>query len=264
MKDNNLKYLYGPVYSWRLGMSLGVDPLSDKHKICNLDCIYCQLGKTVHLSNERKVYVPTHEIINEIIGLPKMELDYITICGRGEPTLAKNLGEIIRAIKKIRREKIAVITNSTLMDQQEAQKDLLLADCVVAKIDAFDQVSLAAIDRSMDELNFGKIYTGIKEFRQTYRGKLALQIMFIKENMLYAKEIAEVVREINADEIEINTPLRPCACASLSIDQLKEIKKQFEGMPAITVFEKDKKDYKPLNERDTIQRHGNYKAAAIC
>ncbi|MCR4336297.1 MAG: radical SAM protein, partial [Candidatus Omnitrophica bacterium] len=51
MIQTNFKYVYGPVQSWRMGKSLGIDPLSDKVKICNLDCIYCQLGRTSVLSH---------------------------------------------------------------------------------------------------------------------------------------------------------------------------------------------------------------------
>jgi len=37
--------IYGPVASWRLGKSLGIDLIS-REKTCSFDCIYCQLGKT--------------------------------------------------------------------------------------------------------------------------------------------------------------------------------------------------------------------------
>lgn len=43
--ENNLIYIYGPVSSWRLGKSLGVDVISSDKKICNFDCVYCQLGQ---------------------------------------------------------------------------------------------------------------------------------------------------------------------------------------------------------------------------
>ena len=60
------KYIYGPVKSWRMGKSLGIDPVSDTAKVCNLNCIYCQLGKTHILTDERKEYVPTKTIADEI------------------------------------------------------------------------------------------------------------------------------------------------------------------------------------------------------
>ena len=51
------KYIYGPVSSWRLGRSLGVDAISHvKGKLCNYDCIYCQVGKTKIFNTKRKIF----------------------------------------------------------------------------------------------------------------------------------------------------------------------------------------------------------------
>ena len=94
------KYIYGPVPSWRLGSSLGIDLLSQEKKICNFDCIYCQIGKTESYTAERKVYIPVKKVIDELKFVPLVNIDYITLSGRGEPTLAKNLGEVIDAIKQ--------------------------------------------------------------------------------------------------------------------------------------------------------------------
>ncbi|GAG26027.1 unnamed protein product, partial [marine sediment metagenome] len=181
----NYKYIYGPVPSWRLGSSLGIDPLSEKVKICNFDCIYCQIGKTKIFAKERRVFVPTAKIIKEIKPLPAIRIDYITFSGSGEPTLAKNLGRMIKAIKKIRKEKIAVLTNSSLMHRKDVQKDLLLADFVVAKLDAHLQDIFVRINQPMKTIGLEKIINGIKKFKGRFRGKLALQIMFVKKNKKY-------------------------------------------------------------------------------
>ncbi len=85
---NKYKYIYGPVFSWRLGRSLGIDPISKEKKICTFDCLYCQLGKTDRLTNIRSMFVPTVEIIKEIRKIPPLKIDYLTFSGRGEPTLA--------------------------------------------------------------------------------------------------------------------------------------------------------------------------------
>ena len=63
MSDRN-QYLYGPVPSRRLGLSLGVDIVP--FKTCTLDCIYCQLGKTTCKTLERKEYVPVGEVLAEL------------------------------------------------------------------------------------------------------------------------------------------------------------------------------------------------------
>ena len=266
------KYIYGPVQSWRMGKSLGIDPLSDKAKICNLNCIYCQLGKTHVLTNERKEYVSTDEITHEIRQFFDVSnykdssiienIDYLTFSGRGEPTLAGNLGKMIRAIRKIRNEEIAVITNSTLMHLSEVQKDLFLSDLVVAKLDACDERSFKDVDQSMQGMSFEKILEGIKSFRNSYRGKLAIQIMFVEENRKYAQRIADIARDINADEIQINTPLRPSSARPLDQEGIRMIKSYFAGMPAVTVYEQDRKETIPLDKKATIRRHGNYGSSA--
>lgn len=268
----DFRYIYGPVQSWRMGKSLGIDPLSDTAKICNLNCVYCQLGKTHVLTDERKEYVPTEKIVQEIkrffevIGHENPSLveniDYITFSGRGEPTLAKNLGKMIQAIRRIRKEEIAVITNSTLMHLSEVQKDLFLSDLVIAKLDACDELSFKQVDKAIQGTSFEKTLEGIKRFRNSYQGKLALQIMFVEENKKYAQRIADIARDINADEIQINTPLRPSSVRPLDQEGIRMIKSYFAGMPAVTVYEQDRKETIPLDKKATIRRHGNYDSSA--
>ncbi len=259
MTQQTLKYVYGPVYSWRLGKSLGIDPIAQKDKICNMDCVYCQLGRTFHFSNKRQVYVSAGDIVEEILSLPPTEIDYLTFSGRGEPTLAANLGNMIKALRETRQEKIAVLTNSLLLYDKSVQEDLSLADFVVAKLDACDQETLMRVDKAMPGVDFERIVEGLKMFRQRFQGKLALQIMFIDTNKGYAQRIADIARGIAPDEIEINTPLRPSSAQALSLEELEIIKKSFEGLPAKTVYELEQKTVEPFNERDTIRRHGNYK-----
>ena len=256
---NSFRYIFGPVYSWRLGVSLGIDPVSDKSKLCNFDCVYCQLGDTPVLTVERKVYVPTAEVVEEIKDLPDVQIDHLTFSGRGEPTLAANLGEMIRALRKIRREKIAVITNSSLMDHEDVRQDLALADYILAKLDVCDQYSLGQINRAVHKVDFRNIVAGIQIFRKRFKGKLALQLMFIEDNKPFARQLAELARSINADEVQINTPLRPSAVRPLTREELDEIKICFSGLPAVTVYEKERKSYIPLNEAATKKRHGNYR-----
>ena len=157
MSARNYRYIYGPVPSWRLGSSLGIDPLSRDGKVCSFDCIYCQIGETAFLTDERKTFVPAAKIINELDSLPALKIDYITFSGTGEPTLAENLGQMIKAIKQIRREKIAVLTNSSLMYREDVQRDLFLADFVVAKLDAPSQTIFELVNRPIKTI---KINTG--------------------------------------------------------------------------------------------------------
>jgi len=253
----NFKYIYGPVYSWRLGRSLGVDPLSMKEKVCNMDCVYCQLGRTAHLVNNRLDYVSTQEIIDEVKQIPLDSIDHITFSGRGEPTLAKNLGDMIRAVKVIRKEKIAVITNSSLMFSSQVREDLMEAHFVLAKLDASNQFSYDKIDQGV-ALEFNDIIQGIKDFRSTFKGKLALQIMLLDQNKDDIGQIAKLAKSLGPDEIQLNTPLRPGGAKPLGIAQLEYAKRFFSDVPVISVFDEPTQEYTPMDNASTISRHGNF------
>ena len=258
MIKSKFKYIYGPVYSWRMGMSLGIDPITADKKICNFDCIYCQLGRTTAFYNERQNFVSVNDIIKEINALPPVDIDYYTFSGRGEPTLAKNLGAMIRSVRKSTKGRIAVITNAALIDQKDVQEDLMLADLVLAKLDACDEASLNIVDIPGKGIDFPKIVEGIKDFKKQFKGKLALQIMFIEENKKYAEAIAKIARDIDPDEVQINTPLRPGG-TPLNEEDLINIKKHFKNLPAMTVYEMERRNVEPFDEKETILRHGNFK-----
>jgi len=256
MSARNYRYIYGPVPSWRLGSSLGIDPLSRDGKVCSLDCIYCQIGETAFLTDERKTFVPVAKIIDELGALPALKIDYITFSGTGEPTLAENLGQMIKAIKQIRREKIAVLTNSSLMYREDVQRDLFLADFVVAKLDASSQTIFELVNRPIKTIKIDTIIQAIKDFKSYYPGKLALQIMFIEENKIYAKEIARIAKEIEPDEVQINTPLRPCKVRPLPESELNAIEGHFEGLKTVSVYKAEKREIEPISSKDTLKRRG--------
>jgi len=256
VNTSNFKYIYGPVPSWRLGSSLGVDPLSKKKKVCTFDCIYCQLGKTKNFTRERKVFVSSHDVIKEIKSLPPIKIDYITFSGTGEPTIARNLSSMISSVKIIRNEKIAILTNSSLMDRVEARSALLHVDFVIAKLDACSEDSLKLINRPMPGITFDAIVNGIKEFSAEYTGKLALQIMFIDKNKDKAEELADLAREIGPYEVQINTPLRSCGVKPLPNEELLEIKEYFKNLNPICVYEASHKEIFAISTEDTLRRRG--------
>jgi len=101
-------YLFGPVLSRRLGLSMGVDLL--KYKTCNLDCIYCELGRTTSLTPCRGRFVPPQKVLREISARRGESFDHLTFAGSGEPTLSSDLGEIVRQAKvRGENERFAVV-----------------------------------------------------------------------------------------------------------------------------------------------------------
>ena len=92
-KVRMMSIVYGPVPSWRLGRSLGVDAVSTPSKTCSFDCIYCQLGRTRHPLTTREVFVQPSQLRQELAEVGDVPIDYVTFSGVAEPTLAANLGE---------------------------------------------------------------------------------------------------------------------------------------------------------------------------
>ncbi len=78
--------------------------------------------------------------------------------------------------------------------------------------------------------------------------------MFVKENKRYAKEIAKLAREIDADEVQINTPLRACGVKPLSKQQLGRIQRYFKDVNYTTAYDRHKKNVKPLDKKATAKR----------
>jgi len=251
-----MKAVYGPVSSWRLGRSLGIDLICKPKKVCSFDCIYCQLGKTKRKTLERKVYVKTEKVLKDLEEvLPKIKADVITFSGTGEPTLAKNLEEIIDFLRRKTSLPLAILTNSTLFFDEEVQRALNKLDIVVAKLDASDENSFKKINRPAKGISFEKYLNEIKFFRKNYTGKFALQMMFIKENKNFAKEMARIAKEIGPDEIQINTPLRPCAVKPLNKEEIKKIKKIFSGFKnVISVYEAKKPKVVPIDIEEVKKR----------
>jgi len=249
-------HIFGPVYSWRLGYSLGIDPLSAKEKVCNYDCIYCQLGRTGQLSRRRRIFVPVREMIREVRRLPPMKIDYITFSGRGEPTLAKNLGRMIKAVRKIRPGKIAVITNGSLLYQKRVRQDLMQTDFVLVKLDACDDMFWRKINHPVGGIGYKHMLAGIKIFRRQYKGRFGLQIMLMDMNRTAVGCLADLARLLRPDEVQLNTPLRQSPVAPLSRPLMLELARIFKRCRVRMVYQVKRKKVKPLNVKATRYRHG--------
>ena len=147
-------YLFGPVPSRRLGISLGVDLVP--HKTCSLNCIYCECGRTTNLTIERKAYVPTETVLAELKTFlePKPKLDYITFSGAGEPTLHSGIGEIVKFLKtNFPNYKIALLTNGTLFYQPELIKEVKSIDLILPSLDAASDLVFRKLNRPFPKLH---------------------------------------------------------------------------------------------------------------
>jgi len=247
--------LYGPVSSWRLGRSLGVDLVSTKDKTCSFDCIYCQLGKTVHPLVRRREFEPMSRLAQELETVKNIVVDYVTFSGVAEPTLASNLGQAIELVKSVLGLPVAVLTNSSLMPREDVRRELNQADVVVAKVDAPNEELFRRINRPRVRSTLDEILQAIRLFKEEYRGKLALQMMFVEANRGYASEMARIAEALSPDEVQINTPLRPCAVKPLPPEEIAAIRREFAGLKGVvTVYEALRPEVTPLNLGETLRR----------
>ena len=233
--------VYGPVSSWRLGRSLGIDPICAERKICTFDCVYCSLGRNARKTVNRGIFVPARVVERDLKeALKKIEADVVTFSGTGEPTLAENLGELIEIAREVSDLPVAVLTNSSLLFRKDVERDLAKADIVKGKLDASNDELFKSINCPHEKISLSKVIKGLENFRKEFAGRFALEIMFVPENKQFSEEIAKIVRTIKPDEIQINTPLRPSPVRPLTPAELGEVQRSFKGMNFRTVYKATK------------------------
>jgi wyosine [tRNA(Phe)-imidazoG37] synthetase (radical SAM superfamily) len=240
-KDREMRYIFGPVPSRRLGISLGVDLVP--YKTCTFNCIYCQLERTTNQTLKRKEYIKAEEVLKELrqfFKSPNSELrtpNYITLSGSGEPTLNGKIGEIISGIKKMTSIPIVVLTNGSLLYRKEVRDSLKKADLVIPSLDAASAKIFKRINRPVKTLKVEKIIKGLIDFKKEYRGKIWLEVMLVKGINDRKEEIEKLKRaiaKIEPDRVQLNTVARPpCEkfAKALSKGELEKIKNLF-GPPA--------------------------------
>lgn len=227
-----MRYIYGPVKSRRLGLSLGLT--LTPYKICNFDCLYCQLGKTHYPTQERKEYIKTEEILNELKSWlnnniqEAKNLNYITISGAGEPTLNTKIGELMTQIKKITAIPVAVITNASLLNFREVRASLLGADLILPSLDTVIPEIFAQIDRPYHRIKIDEIIGGLISLRDEFRGKIWLEVMLVRglnDALGQIKKLKEAIDKINPDKIQLNSPVRTTAQENVLPVEHKKLEK---------------------------------------
>lgn len=257
------QYLFGPVHSRRLGISLGVDMVP--FKTCTFNCIYCECGKTTNLTQERKEYVPVKDLKTELNHFlsNNPELDFVTFAGSGEPTLHTGIGEVIRFVKeKFPQYKTAILTNGSLLYLPEVRDAILPCDLVKPSLDAVSREAMESINRPHCDLDNKTIIDGIIQFSKEYHGALWVEVFIapgINDNKNELKLIKEVLEKINPTRVQLNSLDRPGAVKwikSADIGSLKEIAEFLKPLPVEIVTRKNREteihEYSDENAQQTI------------
>jgi wyosine [tRNA(Phe)-imidazoG37] synthetase (radical SAM superfamily) len=227
-----VRHVYGPVASRRLGFSLGVDIIP--FKTCTLDCVYCQLGSTRRTTVRRGRWFPPRDILAQVREALSsgQRIDAVTFSGSGDPTLCRDLGLLIRAIKRMTAVPVVVLTNGTLLTRPDVRRDLLAADVVVPSLDAVPAAVFRRVNRPHASLDNRRIVDGLARFREEFKGEIRLEIMLVKgvnDSLAALEALEKAVARIRPDRIELNTVVRPPAemrAAPLGPAALERIRKR--------------------------------------
>ena len=217
MKNEMDMIAFGPVPSRRLGQSMGINNIPPK--ICTYSCVYCQIGRTLNMQVERVEFYKPDEIFQAVEkkvkeAVEKREaVDYLTFVPDGEPTLDINIGKEIELLKNLGL-KIAVITNSSLIWDENVRSDCYKTDWISVKIDALTHDVWREIDRPHGSLKLEKILDGLSEFAQRFKGEMTTETMLIQginDNIEQIEKISDFIAGLKPARSYIAIPTRPPA-----------------------------------------------------
>ncbi len=209
----NDRFIFGPVASRRLGVSLGVDLVPSK--TCPLDCIYCEAGATTCLTVERREYVPIDKVIAQLDEVLKKnpKLDYLTFSGGGEPTLNSGIGKVVDFVKDhYPQYKICLLTNGCLLGDPKLVREIAHVDLVIPSLDASNAEEFTAINRQAPELDFDKVLRDLIAYSKQRTSLLWLELFIVpgvNDSDAAITRFTEIIRQISPDKVQLNTLDRP-------------------------------------------------------
>ncbi len=231
----SMGFIFGPVPSRRLGLSLGINIIP--FKTCSFNCIYCEVGKTTNLTIERKSFFDVEEVKREFLETVEKvgKIDFVTFSGSGEPTLNKDLGELIRFVKSFKKYKVAILTNSSLFFRKDVREELAECDVVVPSLDAVLEESFKKINMPHKNLSIDAIVDGLIEFSSSFSGEIWLEVLFVKD-INDSKDdldaLCNAINQINPTRVQIGTVDRPPAYTSAKKLSPKEMMDIYTYMSA--------------------------------
>ena len=226
------QHIFGPVPSRRLGVSLGIDlvPL----KTCNLNCIYCECGRTTRLTMERREYVPLERVCEELARYLAVHPapDYLTFSGSGEPLLHSRARELIVWIKERFTEiPVAILTNGTFFTEAAVRSEVLQADLILPSLDAVTPGVFTKINRPHHKLQIEQIIDGLVCLRREYHGRIWLEVFIvpgINDQEAELSALRQAILRIAPDRVQLNTLDRPGAVTTLRAATREELMRIIE------------------------------------
>ncbi|EJF6958982.1 radical SAM protein [Campylobacter coli] len=234
-----MKILFGPINSRRFGRSLGID-LSPSKKQCNFDCVYCELEAQKPQEKQDEI-VSVEEIILEIQGAleKNVPFDFLTLTANGEPSLYPHLDELISSLRKIAKDKkLLILSNGTVVLDQDKFNTLLKLDVVKFSLDSAISKTFYRIDRALKNINLEKMIEKMAEFKTQFKGDLVMEILVVKDLNDNEEEfiaLNQALAKIAPLRVDLSTIDRPPAYAvkKISEERLLELSKLITSTPVL-------------------------------
>ena len=208
---------FGPVPSRRLGRSLGINhiPL----KVCSYSCVYCQVGRTPRLRDERRGFHSPSEVVGAVTD--KVEaarrageaVEYLTFVPDGEPTLDRGLGTMIPLLRPLGIP-VAVVTNGSLLHREDVRAELFEADYVSVKVDTVDEARWRQVNRPHGRLRLERVLEGLGAFAASYPGRLVTETMLlagVNDVEAELRATASFIGLLGPERAYLAAPIRPPA-----------------------------------------------------
>lgn len=194
-------YAYAVVSRRSKGVSIGVNLNPDK--ICNFDCIYCQVDRKtppiVRDVDVPRLLAELEDMLDLVVSGELFEMDRfrdtppslrrlndIAFSGDGEPTTCPEFLEIVEAAAELKRRrgldavKLVLITNATMFHRPGVRQALAVLDAnngeIWAKLEAGTETYYQQIDRTT--IPFQRVLDNITEAAKDR--PLVIQSMFLR------------------------------------------------------------------------------------
>lgn len=221
------KLVFGPIFSRRLGASLGINLLPENGKLCNFDCIYCECGWNKDGRDDKRLPLP-EELRSALDAKLKScqeegtRIDSITFSGDGEPTINPHFAEMIDITLELRdryfpESVVSVLSNATKICREDVRNALMKVDNPILKLDAATDEFAEIINNPACDYSVEEIVADMKAFE----GNFILQTMFLKTkdfNTAAPENLGswmDIVRELRPREIMVYTVARETPEAGL-------------------------------------------------
>lgn len=217
--------VFGPVFSRRFGMSLGIDVVSSADRECNFDCLYCELKSSKKVS---KIESPEEvgfllESARKVVQTGA-SIDVLTVTANGEPTIYKDLEFLIDGLNNIKTsQKTLILSNGSTICDELVRKSLMKFDIVKLSLDSARSESYKKIDRPIG-FDLEKTIECMASFSSNFGGELVLETLFVagvNDSDEDIDALAEAYKTISPIRIDLSSIDRPPAYNVKPIDEQK-------------------------------------------